>query len=169
LRKNEVSISLNIFDIPTFLGEILENITLFMIPENDVNKLHKKISVEVLRLIGSGKPKEVMRFFNPECKTHNPYISGGINELIDAMIAVQKQGSEGILKGSKADFKLVIKQVLAEEDIVTAYTQIESSKPSEGGLRQVHIFRFRADKIVEYWDITQMIPENTPNAAGAFS
>jgi hypothetical protein len=31
------------------------------------------------------------------------------------------------------------------------------------------MFRFIGNKIVEYWDITQNIPENAPNAAGAFS
>ena len=85
------------------------------------------------------------------------------------MIAVQKQAAEGIIKGSKADFKLIIRQVIADGDVVAVHTQISSSKPSEGGLRQVHLFRFRGDKIVEYWDITQMVPENAPNAAGAFS
>lgn len=59
----------------------MENITLFMITEKDVNKMRKKISVEVLSLIGSGKPKEALRFFDPECKTHNPYTPGGMNEL----------------------------------------------------------------------------------------
>ena len=164
-----MSISLYVFGTPAFLGEILENITLFMIPENDVNKTRKKISVEVLSLIGSGKPKDALRFFDPECKTHNPYTPGGMIELTDAMITVQKQASEGILKGSKADFKLAINQVIAEGAMVAVYTQIASSKPSEGGLRQVHIFRFTADKIVEYSDITQNIPENAPNAARAFS
>jgi predicted SnoaL-like aldol condensation-catalyzing enzyme len=85
------------------------------------------------------------------------------------MIAVQKQGSEGIMKGSKADFKLVVRQVLADGDLVAVHTQLASSNPSEGGLRQVHLFRFSKDKIVEYWDITQFVPENVPNAAGAFS
>jgi hypothetical protein len=80
-KINGLSISLNIFDVPAFLGEILDNITLFMIPENDVNKMRKKISVEVLRLIGSGKPKESLRFFDHKCKTHNPYTPGGMNEL----------------------------------------------------------------------------------------
>jgi predicted SnoaL-like aldol condensation-catalyzing enzyme len=80
------------------------------------------------------------------------------------MIAVQKQGSQGIIKGSTADFKLIIRQVLAEVDIVAVHTQISGSNPSAGGLRQVHIFRFNEDKIEEYWDITQMIPENAPNA-----
>lgn len=140
-----------------------------MIPQSDVNKKRKEIAVEVFNLIGSGRPKDILRFFSPDCKTHNPYTAGGMNELTDAMIAVQKQGPEGIMKGSKADFKLVIRQVLADGDAVAVHTQISGSKPNDGGLRQVHIFRFIGDKIVEYWDVTQMIQENTPNAAGAFS
>lgn len=147
----------------------METITPFMIPENDVNKTHKKIAAEFLSLIGLGKPKDGLRFFAPDCKTHNPYTGGGMKELIDAMIAVQKQGSQGILKGSTADFKLVIRQILADGELVAVHTQIAGSNPSSGGLRQVHLFRFSGDKIVEYWDITQMVPENAPNAAGAFS
>ena len=142
---------------------------LFEIPKNDVNKVHKDIAVEFLSLVGSGRPKDGLKFFAPDCKTHNPYAVGGMKELVDAMIAVQKQGSQGIIKGSTADFKLIVRQVLAEDDIVAVHTQISGSNPSSGGLRQVHIFRFNEDKIVEYWDITQMVPENAPNAAGAFS
>lgn len=145
------------------------NTTPFMIPENDVNKTRKDIAVEFFNLITLGKPKEGLRFFAPECKTHNPYTFGGMNELTDAMIAVQKQGSQGIIKGSTADFRLIIRLVLAEGDIVAVHTQISGTNPSSGGLRQVHLFRFSGDKIVEYWDITQMVPENAPNAAGAFS
>jgi predicted SnoaL-like aldol condensation-catalyzing enzyme len=152
-----------------FFGEKMENITLFMVPENDANKQRKEIAVKFLSLVGSGKPKDGLVFFDPECKTHNPYTSGGMNELTDAMIAVQKQASDGIIKGSKADFKLVIRQVIADGDVVAVHTQVSSPKASEGGLRQVHIFRFRGYKIVEYWDVTQMIPENAPNGEGAFS
>ena len=137
--------------------------------KDDENEARKSIALEFLRLVGSGKPKDGLRFFASECKTHNPYVLGGMEELIDAMIAVQKQGSQGILKGSKADFKLIIRQVLVDGDLVAVHTQISSSKPSEGGLRQVHLFRFRGDKIVEYWDISQQVPENAPNAAGALS
>ena len=137
--------------------------------KNDVKKEHKDIAVEFLRLVGSGKPKEGLRFFDPECKTHNPYVVGSMEALTDAMIAVQKQGAEGILKGSKADFKLVIRHVLAGADIVAVHTQLSSSNPSDGGLRQVHLFRFCGDKIVEYWDISQQVPENAPNAAGALT
>lgn len=147
----------------------MDSKTLFKVPENDVNKVRKDIAVEFLSLVGSGKPKDGLRFFASDCKTHNPYIPGSMETLIDAMIAVQKQGAEGISEGSKADFKLIIRQVLADGDKVAVHTQLSSSRPSDGGLRQVHLFRFSKDKIVEYWDITQQVPENAPNATGAFS
>ena len=94
----------------------MENPTAFTIPENDPHKARKEAAVEFLRLIGAGKPKEGLKFFVSDAKTHNPYTSGGMEELTDAMIAVQKQGSQGILKGSTADFKLAIRQVLADGD-----------------------------------------------------
>jgi len=144
-------------------------LTGFEVSPEDENKERKEIAVEFLRLVGLQRPKDGLRFFAPDCKTHNPYTAGGMDALTDAMVAVQKQRSSGILKGSQADFKLVIRQVLADGDLVAVHTQIEGSKPSEGGLRQVHLFRFKGDRIVEYWDITQMVPENAPNAAGAFS
>lgn len=143
--------------------------SVFDVSPNDPNKARKEIAVEFLSLIGAGHPKDGLTFFNPDCKTHNPYVAGGVEELIDAMIAVQKQGSEGIIKGSKADFKLAVRQVLADGDFVAVYTQLTGSKPTDGGLRQVHLFRFQGDRIVEYWDVTQMIPVNAPNAEGAFS
>jgi predicted SnoaL-like aldol condensation-catalyzing enzyme len=142
---------------------------LFEGTKNDANKARKNIAVEFLNLIALGRPKDGLFFFDPDCRTHNPYVVGGMKELIDAMIAVQKQGAEGILKGSKADFKLIIKKVLADGDVVAVHTLVAGSNLKDGGLRQVHLFRFQGDKIVEYWDITQDIPMNAPNAAGAFS
>ena len=55
-------------------------------------------------------------------------------------------------------------------DLVAAHTHLLGSRtnPGAGGLRQVHLFRFRGDTIVEYWDITQMVGPDQPNAAGAF-
>jgi predicted SnoaL-like aldol condensation-catalyzing enzyme len=143
--------------------------SVFDAPKCPDNKARKDIAVEFLNLIAQGKPMDGLVFFDPDCVTHNPYIAGGMKELIDGMIAVQKQGSEGIMKGSKADFKLTIRQVLADGDVVAVHTQLASSNPSDGGLRQVHLFRFSGDKIVEYWDITQLIHQNAPNAKAAFT
>ncbi len=156
-------------EVPVLFGEKMDNEKRSETPETDVNKIRKDSAVEFLNLIGLGRTKEGLRFFAPDCKTHNPYIAGSMDALTDAMIAVQRQGAEGIIKGSTADFKLIVRNVLADGDLVAVHTNLSSPRPSDGGLRQVHLFRFSGDKIIEYWDITQQVPENAPNAAGAFS
>jgi predicted SnoaL-like aldol condensation-catalyzing enzyme len=124
---------------------------------------HKNIVLEYFQLIAQGKFKEGLRFFAPDCKTHNPYVAGSIIDLVDAMIAASKGMST-----PEADF--AVRHVLAEGDFVAAHTELlaNKSKPDEGGLRQVHLYRFEGDKIIEYWDITQNITNNMLNAAGAF-
>ena len=125
----------------------------------------KKIVVEFLNLGLTGKFKEGSKFFSPDCKTHNPYIAGNIDTLTSAMDAANAQGTA---QYPEAEFK--VKHVLADGDLVAVHTELLSnkSKPNEGGLRQIHLFRFEDDKIVEYWDITQQIMPNMPNAGGAF-
>jgi predicted SnoaL-like aldol condensation-catalyzing enzyme len=125
----------------------------------------KKIVVEFLNLGLTGKFKEGLRFFSADCKTHNPYNAGDINTLVNAMDAANSQGTN---QYPQAEFK--IGNVLADGDFVAVYTQLLNNKsnPSEGGLRQVHLFRFKEDKIVEYWDITQQILPTMPNVGGAF-
>ena len=126
---------------------------------------HKDIALEYFRLVSAGKFKEGLRFFAPDCKTHNPFISGSIETLTDAMIAASKDIGEQSKEPSFA-----VKNVLADGDLVAVHTELlnSKSKPGEGGLRQVHLFRFEGDKIVEYWDITQQVLPDMPNASGAF-
>jgi hypothetical protein len=88
----------------TFFDVKMSSKTLFDVPKNDANKGNKDVAIKFLSLVSSGTPKDSVQLFAPDCRTHNPYVVGGIDELINAMIAVQKQGSEGIIKGSKADF-----------------------------------------------------------------
>lgn len=125
----------------------------------------KNIVIEYFKLVGSGKFKEGLRFFAPDCKTHNPFVRGGMDALIDAMMAAGKDIST---QHSEPEF--AVKHVLADGDLVAVHTQLlnSKSKTSEGGLRQVHLFRFEGDKIVEYWDITQQVLATMPNASGAF-
>ncbi len=126
---------------------------------------HKNIAAEYFKLISAQKFNEGLRFFAPNCKTHNPYISGNMETLTNGMIAANK---EGVTKYPEAEFS--VKNILADGDFVAVYTQLLSvkSKPEEGGLRQIHLFRFDDDMIVEYWDITQQILPNMPNAKEAF-
>ena len=125
----------------------------------------KNIVMEYFKLVGSGRFKDGLRFFSADCKTHNPFVAGSITVLTDAMVAANKEGAS---KYPEPEF--MVKHVLADGDLVAVHTQLLSnkSKPSEGGLRQVHLFRFEDNKIVEYWDVTQQVLPNMPNSSGAF-
>jgi len=130
--------------------------------END----HKEIVLEYFELVSSGKFKDGLRFFTPDCKTHNPFVSGSMDTLTDAMISAGKD-----IGSQNPDPGFTVKHILADGNLVAVHTELLNSKsqPNQGGLRQVHLFRFMGDKIVEYWDITQMVTKDMPNAAGAFS
>jgi predicted SnoaL-like aldol condensation-catalyzing enzyme len=125
----------------------------------------KNIINDYFRLVGTGMFKEGLSFFAPDCKTHNPFVVGGMDAVTDAMIAASKN-----ITAQSSQPEFVIKHLLADGDLVAAHTQLLNSKsnPGEGGLRQIHLFRFGADKIVEYWDITQQILPSMPYARGAF-
>jgi predicted SnoaL-like aldol condensation-catalyzing enzyme len=125
----------------------------------------RNIVNEYFRLIAAGKFKDGLRFFAPDCKTHNPYVQGDMDTLTDAIISASKDMAAQL---SQPEF--VVKHVLVDGNLVAVHTQLLNSKsnPGEGGLRQVHLFRFQGNKIVEYWDITQQILSSMPNASGAF-
>jgi len=123
----------------------------------------KKIAAEYFKLLTAGRMKDGLRFFAPDCKVHNPYISDGMNALTDSMISVGEKMTEEEPGG-----EFTVEHVVGDGEMVAVHTQIRSSKPKIHGMRQVHLFRFKGGKIVEYWDITQMVPADLPNPAGAF-
>ena len=127
--------------------------------------MRKNIIAEYFKFVSSGKFKEGLQFFASDCKTHNPYVSGNMEALTDAMISASKDIN---IKNAQPQF--AVKHILADDDFVAAHTELLNmkSKPGDGGLRQVHLFRFEGEKIVEYWDITQQVLSNMPNASGAF-
>lgn len=102
-------------------------------PEKSVNKIQKDIAVEFLNLIGLGRPKEGLRFFTPDCKTHNPYVIGGMDALVDAMIAVQKKGAEGIRKGSRLTLSLSSGMCLLMETSLQCIRNSQAPIPTTEG------------------------------------
>jgi predicted SnoaL-like aldol condensation-catalyzing enzyme len=125
----------------------------------------KRIVRAFFKLVAVGRQKDGLRFFASDCKQHNPFVRGGMDALFDSMAAAQRHSPK------YTDPHLAIRSILADGNLVAAYTEFlgSRSKPQEGGLRQVHLFRFGKDnKIVEYWDITQQITSSMPNAANAF-
>ena len=125
---------------------------------------HKRVVKSFFDLVMQGKQKETLRFFSPNCRQHNPYVKGGMDELFDSMSKAQQEMKY-------PDPRFEIKSIVAEGDLVAAHTEIlmEGSRPEAGGLRQIHLFRFgEGGRIVEYWDVSQMVLPEMSNPANAF-
>ena len=125
----------------------------------------KRIIRSFFGLVMQGKQREGLRYFAPDCRQHNPYVKGGMDKLFDSMAAAQRDAPKYADPGFK------IKSLVADGDLVAAHTEMlgNKSRPGEGGLRQVHIFRFgKDDRVVEYWDVTQMVGPDMPDPANAF-
>ncbi len=125
-----------------------------------------KGALRFFELVGSGKPKDARDLFTANCVHHNPYLGDGIDALLDSIAAVQ--GPQASSSGMTSDMRLETKHVLVEGDLVAIHTNVQSSSDKAKGFRQIHLFRFEGDKIAEYWDVTQMAPENSPNASRMF-
>jgi predicted SnoaL-like aldol condensation-catalyzing enzyme len=130
-----------------------------------VATINKQAVLALMELWRQGRFKEGLPYFSPDCQTHNPYIAGSIGTLVDGQVSASKQMAP---QNPDAEFK--VKSILADGDLVVVYTQLffDKAKPGAGGLRQAHLFRFAGNKIAEYWDITQLLTPDQPNAAGAF-
>jgi predicted SnoaL-like aldol condensation-catalyzing enzyme len=132
--------------------------------EHRNEKEKKEIALKFFGLVGAGRPKDARSLFAADCEHHNPYLPAGMDALLDSIAKVQ----EGPSPGMPQDARLEIKHVLAEGNLVAVHINVQSKSDKSKGLRQIHLFRFRGDKIIEYWDVTQMAPENSPNAYRMF-
>lgn len=107
----------------------------------------------------AGKAKEAAKkFFSPDAKHHNAFFAAGMDALTDAMATAHKENP---------DKRLTVKQVLADGDLVAVHSHVVQ-KPGDPGGAVVHLFRFQGDKIIEFWDVGQQIPGDSPNTDGMF-
>ena len=125
----------------------------------------KKVVRDFFRLVTQGRQSDGLRLFAADCRQHNPYVRGGMKDLFESMSTAQREAPK------YPDPTFRIKRILADGDMVAVHTELlgSGSNPGAGGLRQVHLFRFgRGGKIVEYWDVTQGVMPDMPNAENAF-
>lgn len=84
---------------------------------------------------------------------HHPLVEDGPDAL---------SGHVTQLRSEFPDFRLDIKRVVAEDDMVVTHSHLvrESGDP---GLAMADIFRLENGKIVEHWDVIQEVPETSVN------
>ena len=119
----------------------------------------KQAAVGFLRMAVAGKAQQsIGTAVARDAKHHNPHFPAGMAALTQAMDDNAK-ANPGLC--------LEVKHVLADGDMVAVHSHVVH-KPGEAGIAVVHLFRFEADTIVEFWDVAQEIPQESPNAEGMF-
>jgi predicted SnoaL-like aldol condensation-catalyzing enzyme len=122
------------------------------------SEANKKIATDFLQMAARGEAKAAVRSFcSPNCKHHNPYFATGMDTLAQAMEDDGKQ---------HPNKQLIIKQALADGGLVALHSHV--IREMEQSIATVHLFRFEGDKIAEFWDIGQVIPDDSPNTDGMF-
>ena len=119
----------------------------------------KHAAVQFMELVVAGLIDEAyQRYVDMGGIHHNPYFPAGFPALKKAMIEDQVQNPNK---------QLAIQNVLGDDDLVAVHSHLVPS-PGQTGMLVVHLFRFQGGKIVELWDVGQLLPADSPNKDGAF-
>ena len=97
-------------------------------------------------------------YVGPNFRHHNVWFPGHADAL--------KQGMADNLRQNPQK-KLAIKQSIEEGDRVAVLSHVTFGA-DDRGYALMHLFRFENGKIAELWDVAQEIPQDSPNANGAF-
>jgi predicted SnoaL-like aldol condensation-catalyzing enzyme len=119
----------------------------------------KEIAQNFLKLAASGHPHEGFRLYaGKNFKHHNVHFKGDADTLMLAM-------EESARKNPNKIF--TIHHILEDDNLVAVHSHLKQT-PTDIGFAVVHILKFKADKIIELWDLGQPIPSETINENGMF-
>lgn len=119
----------------------------------------KEAAIEFLTLVASGDVREAyQQYVGKGFRHHNPYFRGDAASLMEAM-------EQNAAKNPNKEFE--VQRALQDGDHVAVLSRVRQTPGDRGGA-VVHIFRFEGDRIVEFWDIGQAVPENNVNENGMF-
>ena len=120
----------------------------------------KAAAVSFLQAAGLGKTDEAYeKYVAPGFIHHNPYFKGDRASLKAAMEAAHK---------ASPNKSIDVKHVYEDGDTVITHSLVVRQDPKEQDIAVVHIFRFEGDKVVELWDVGQLLSKDSPNKNGVF-
>ncbi|HSA54642.1 MAG TPA: nuclear transport factor 2 family protein [Gemmatimonadaceae bacterium] len=119
----------------------------------------KQIATSFLRDVATGRVREAfLAHVAADFRHHNAYFRGDAKSLMTAMEENARQNPQKALD---------VHHALEDGDLVAVHSHVRHS-PDDPGAALVHLFRFQGNRIVELWDIAQMITADSPNENGIF-
>lgn len=125
----------------------------------DSHRSNKESAISFLTLVTDGKIREAYeKHAGSGFRHHNPYHAGDADSL--------RAGMEGAdAQFPKKAFR--VQRALEDGEFVAVHSHL-TLQPGELELAVVHLFRFQAGRIVEFWDVAQAVPKDSPNQYGMF-
>ena len=118
----------------------------------------KEAASTFLTLASGGKVDDAYaRFIAPDFIHHNPYFEGDRESLKAGMAQAH---------ATSPNKSIDVKRVFEDGDFVITHSRVVRANASEPDIAVVHIFKFRGDKVVELWDLAQLLSKDSPNANG---
>jgi predicted SnoaL-like aldol condensation-catalyzing enzyme len=119
----------------------------------------KQIAESFLKMAASGSVDQAYtKYVDAKFIHHNQHYKGDRESLKLAM-------EESIIKSS--GMKLDVKTMMEDGDRVITYSQIRANS-SDMEIAAFHMFKFKGDKIIEMWDVGQVVSKDSPNVHGMF-
>ena len=118
----------------------------------DTNRENAKAFYDLM--FNEAKPREAIeRFVGAEYRQHNPHVADGREAFIEYFERMERE-----YPGKSVEFV----RTVARDDLVVLHCH--QSWPGDYDYAGIDIFRFDDDgKIVEHWDVLQIVPEHSAN------
>jgi predicted SnoaL-like aldol condensation-catalyzing enzyme len=118
---------------------------------------NKEIAVDFLHICALKSPKDAFdKYVHAKFKHHNQYFKGDRDSLVNAMIENDK---------THPNKSFTVRQVYETDDRVAVYSHVVKETME---IAVVHMMRFENSKIIEMWDVGQIMQKPSPNENGMF-
>lgn len=119
----------------------------------------KTAAVDFLQRVVAGQIEEAYeKYVDMAGKHHNCFTPAGFPALIKGMMEADKMFPHK---------QWTVKHILEDGDLVAVHSHMVLV-PGKTELATLHLVRFEGNKIVEFWDMAQPIPEPLVNQDGMF-